>query len=160
MRRKLSTTKRTVTNTKVRNAVKVTYKGIKFQSKLEVFCYRYGKEELGYPLEYESFKTTLFVGPRLEGYLYQPNKSKHIALDTTKLRDITYSPDFTFVHKTKGGLNLFIVIECKGIYTDSYVLKKKLFLALMNKKYGQNFYFFEPHNQYQIRECFEIIKNL
>ena len=160
MRRKISTIKKTETNAKVRNAQKITYKDIKFQSKLEMYCYKYGKEELGYPLEYESFKTVLFEGPRLDGYLYQPNKSKHIALDTTKLRDITYSPDFTFVHKTRGGLEYFIVVECKGLATDSYNLKKKLFLALMNKKYGQNFYFFEPHSQIQIRECFEIIKQI
>jgi hypothetical protein len=143
-------------NKKVRNAKSIDYKGIKFKSGLEVYCYKYGKEELNLPLQYESFKTTLFEGPRLEGYLYQPNKDKVIELDPTKLRDITYSPDFHFFTESK----VLVVVECKGNPNDAYPLKKKMFLKIMNEKYGKNFYFFEPHSQYQIRQCFDVIKTI
>jgi hypothetical protein len=35
-----------------------------------------------------------------------------------------------------------------------------MFLTIMDTKWGQNFYFFEPHNLSQIKQCFEIIKTI
>jgi hypothetical protein len=149
-----------VGNKKVRNATLCEYKGIKFKSRLEMNTYKIGTETYKFPLEYESLKTILFVGSKLECYVYVPNRSKQLMLDTTKLRDITYSPDFHFFKRNKLGETCLIVVEAKGMKTDSYNIKKKMFLTIMDTRWGQNFYFFEPHNISQIKQCFEIIKNI
>lgn len=144
-------------NKKVKNATAVEYEGIKFKSKLEMYFYKYSKEQ-GIEFEYEKLKTILFVGDKLECYVYLPDKSKNISLDTSKLRDITYTPDFHTYLKNGCNETCLVVVECKGKENDAFPLKKKMFLTIMNHKWGQNFYFFEPHNQSQIRQCLEIIK--
>ena len=154
------TKKKVVGNKKVRNATACEYNGIKFKSRLERTVYKIGVEQYKFPLEYESLKTVLFVGSKLECYVYQPNRLRQLVLDTTKLRDITYSPDFHFFKKSKLKETCLIVIEAKGLKTDAYSLKKKMFLSLKNAEWGQNFYFFEPHNILQIKQCFEIIKTI
>ena len=146
-------------NKKVRNATECSYDGLRFKSKLELFCYKYAKE-LGYKLEYEDFKTTLMQGFHLKGSLYQPDRNNKIVLNQRKILDMTYSPDFHMTIKNERGRDYKIVIECKGNPNDAYPLKKKLFLQICNEFYGENFYFFEPHSQRQIKECFEIIKIL
>jgi len=146
-------------NKKVRNAQKVEFNGIHFQSHLELFFYKYSKE-CGYEFLYESLKTILFEGLKLEGYLYQQDKTKNIVLDTRKLLNITYSPDFYRIQKNSSGEDVLIVVETKGLKTDSYVLKKKMFLKLMNNKWEQRFYFFEPRNQLNCKQTIEIIRNL
>jgi hypothetical protein len=146
-------------NQKVRNAQKVEFSGIHFQSKLEVYCYKYAKE-LGYDIKYESMKTILFEGIKLDGYLYQPGKDKNMFLDTKKLVNTTYSPDFYIEKQNKCGDAILIIIETKGLKTAVYNIKKKVFLKLMNEKWGQSFYFFEPHTQINIRQTFDIIKTL
>ena len=145
-------------NAKVKNATKVVYNGINFDSKLEAYFYKYSRE-CGFNFEYEKFKTILLEGPRLEGYLYQPDKLHNLVLDTTKIKNITYSPDF-HLFLDRLGEKVLVVVECKGLATDSYKIKKKIFLTQMNKKYGQNFYFLEPHNQQQVRQCIELIKTI
>ena len=146
-------------NPKVKNATACHYDGIDFKSKLEMFFYKYSKE-VGIPFNYESYKTTLFEGVRLDGYLYQQNKSKNIVLDTRKILGITYSPDFYRIHRNSLNEDVLIVVETKGLKTTAYAIKKKLFLKKMNTTWGQRFYFFEPRNQQNCKQCLEIIKNL
>lgn len=146
-------------NKKVRNATKCVYDSIEFKSKLELFCYRYAKG-LGYDLQYEDFQTTLMQGFHLEGYLYQPDRTNKIVLNKRKILGMTYSPDFHTTIKNRNGEDVKIVIECKGNPNDAYPLKKKLFLQVCDKFYKDKFYFFEPHSQKQIKECFEIIKTI
>jgi hypothetical protein len=145
-------------NKKVKNATKVEYDGIKFKSKLERYFHQQANEVHKLGFEYESLKTILHEGVRLEGYLYQPNKLGKMTLDTTKLMDIKYTPDWHRYFENSLGRGL-IVVECKGIKTSTYQIKKKMFLSIMNKKYGQNLYFFEPHNHSQIQWVIETIKN-
>jgi hypothetical protein len=163
MKRKLpvkkSFKKKFTGNKKVRNAQKVEFNGIYFQSHLELFFYKYSKE-CGYEFLYESLKTILFEGLKLEGYLYQQDKTKNIVLDTRKLLNITYSPDFYRIQKNTSGEDVLIIVETKGLKTDSYVLKKKMFLKQMDKKWGQRFYFMEPRNQLNCKQVMEIIKTL
>ena len=144
-------------NKKVRNATKCEYDGLEFKSKLELFCYKYAKE-LGYTLEYENSKTILMQGFRLKGQLYYPSKEHKMILNQRKILSITYSPDFYMAIKNKLGEDIKVVIECKGHPNDAYLLKKKMFLQVWDTIWGQNFYFFEPHTQQQVKECFTIIK--
>lgn len=144
-------------NKKVKNAKKIFYEGIEFKSKLELNFYINSKTSK-IPFLYEQYKTILLEGTKLEGYIYQPNKSKDLVLNTTKIKNMTYTPDFHNIFKNANNEKCLVVAECKGIQTDSYKLKKKLFLIKMNKEWGQRFYFFEPHNIYQINQCLNIIK--
>ena len=143
----------------------ILYDGIKFKSYLEVDFYKYSKE-LGYNFEYEQFNTVLQAGEKLECFVYEPvtgSKSleKRNNLQLVKsIRQTSFSPDFHLIIKSKDGENVMIMVETKGIKTESYKIKKKLFIAHINKIYGANAYFFEPHNMKQIKQVFEILKTI
>lgn len=150
--------KKSKENKKVKNATKVEYDGINFKSKLESYFHQQANEIHKLGFIYEDLKTVLYEGVRMEGYVYQPNKLGKMILDTKKLINITYTPDWHKYFENSLGKGL-IVVECKGIKISTYQIKKKMFLYIMNKKYGQNFYFFEPHNQTHIQWVIETIKN-
>ena len=137
-------------NKKVKNARITIYDGISFKSKLEVYCYKKLKEN-GIPFEYEKYKFTLFEGvkPLILTSIF-PNKQGILEVNTDKLRDITYTPDF---------VGDSWIIETKGRANDSYPLKLKMFRKLME---SQNKYrlFMEPHNQKQVDEAIKLIKEL
>ena len=136
-------------NKKVRGAEATAFDGINFKSKLEVFCYRKLKEN-GISFGYEKNKFLLFEGFKPTFHSYFPNKAGDMEVDTTKLRDTTYTPDFV-------GDNW--ILETKGKANDVYPVKLKMFRKLLE---GHNKYkvFMEPHNQKQVLQCIEIIKNL
>lgn len=144
----------------------VEYKGIKFKSTLEKDFYVYANEELGYDFKYEEFQTTLLPKETLECFVYAPiPKSKFLDKRTnlqhiTKIPHTSYSPDFHTVITNKNGEKIMVCIEVKGRLTDGYNIKKKMFIALMNKKYGTKIYFFEPHNMKQFKQVFTILKDL
>ena len=144
-------------NKKVRNATLCEYKGIKFRSKLEVFCY---KEllKLKVPIKYEEERIELYPKFSNQVHVFQPNRNKILAEKPCKFLPITYTPDFILEWKDK-----LIVVEAKGRPNDSYPLKKKMFLNYLGeieRVQQTECYFFEPHNQRQMLQCIEIIKNL
>lgn len=136
-------------NKKVRNAQKLNFDGVEFKSHLEVHAYKRLKE-YGIPFEYEKHKFILFEGFKPTFPCYLPNKQGDIALDTIKVRDMTYTPDF---------VGTDWIMETKGRANDLYPLKLKMFRKFMegNPKYKM---FMEPHNIKQILQCIELIKNL
>lgn len=144
----------------------VEYKGIKFKSNLEKEFYKYANEELGYDFQYEELPTVLSPSEKLECFVYAPiPKSKFFEKRNnlqrlTRLPQTTYSPDFHKIWKTKSGEKIMVCVEVKGRLTDSYLIKKKLFISLINKKYGVNVYFFEPHNKKQFKQIFNILNEL
>ena len=77
-----------------------------------------------------------------------------------KVQKTSYSPDFYLQLKNKDGVDIYIWIETKGSATPEYLLKRKLFLALISNRFGDKAYFFEPHTGIQIKQAFEIIKTL
>ena len=147
-------------NVKVKNAKKVEYDGLKFDSALEVFTYKQLKL-LGVEFKYEGITYELIpslVFKRMTGLW--PNKSgkdKKTLRLREKVQRKTYTPDFTLQWKS-----YFIVIEAKGQENDDYQSKKKLFLKLIEDgMVSDSFvYFMEPHNQAHVKECIEFIKNL
>ena len=147
-------------NVKVKNAKKVEYDGVKFDSALEVFTYKQLKL-LGVEFQYEGITYELIpslVFQRMTGLW--PNKSgkdKKTLRLREKVQKKTYTPDFTLQWKS-----YFIVIEAKGQENDDYQSKKKLFLKLIEDgMVSDSFvYFMEPHNQAHVKECIEFIKNL
>lgn len=93
---------------KVKNATAVDAYGIHFRSKLELYTYE-AFMKAGIPVKYEPKHFTLL--PKFE-------------FMGEKIRPITYLPDFM----GKG-----FVVECKGLITDSFPLRYKLFKYYLHK---------------------------
>jgi len=118
---------------KVRNATKVEKYGIQFKSKLE--CYTYEAfMNAGIPVKYEPKHFTLI--PNFE-YLGE------------KIRPITYLPDFI-------GKNF--IVECKGLITDSFPLRFKLFKRYLKQHHSTNKVYL-VRNQKQVNEMIQEIIN-
>ena len=147
-------------NKKVRNAKRIEYDGILFDSKLEVYCYKRLIQE-GFNPNYGGVKYSLIPSFSLTKIdAYYPNASgkdtKTLNLHTNH-QGKKYTPDFVFEVN-----RVLIVIETKGNPNDDYPTKRKLFLKKMEDECeGYNrILFLEPHNQRQINECIEIIKEV
>lgn len=145
-------------NKKVRNASECTYNDMKFRSKLELYCYKYFLDNK-LKLEYEA--NTYVVLPKFETNVnvYLPVKKRNsrvteLCLKTKKVLPITYTPDFTLQIHDKT-----FFIETKGKPNDVYPLKRKLFLNYL-KNLNYKCWFFEPHNQQQVRDTYNIIQNI
>lgn len=111
---------------KVRNATPNIYDGIKFRSKLETYTYKKLKEA-GIDAEYES--THFELVPKFE-------------YNGEKVRAMTYLPDFV-------GKNF--IIECKGLVTDSFPLRWKIFKYYL-KQENKDYKLFLVRNQKQVDE--------
>lgn len=111
---------------KVRNAIPNIYDGIKFRSKLETYTYKKLKEA-GIDAEYESTHFELI--PKFE-------------YNGEKVRAMTYLPDFV-------GKNF--IIECKGLVTDSFPLRWKIFKYYL-KQENKDYKLFLVRNQKQVDE--------
>lgn len=122
---------------RVRNATKVTKYGINFRSKLE--CYTYEAfMNAGIPVKYEPKHFTLL--PKFEIF-------------GEKVRAITYLPDFIgSFNKRK------FVIECKGMITESFPLRWKLFKHYLKRKRSKMRYYI-VRNHKQVDELINNIKN-
>lgn len=149
-------------NKKIKGAVVVSYKGIKFKSKLEESCYK-KLEAAGFDFSYESEKITLWEGVKLQNVLvYAPKKiragkyDKNLELQTRALLSTTYTPDFVVI---KG--NYKIYFDVKGKENDIYPIKKKMFLKTLEERMdGVQYLFFEPHNVRQMLQAIDIINEL
>lgn len=111
---------------KVRNATPNIYDGIKFRSKLETYTYKKLKEA-GIDAEYESTHFELI--PKFE-------------YNGEKVRAMTYLPDFV-------GKNF--IIECKGLVTDSFPLRWKIFKYYLKQK-NKDYKLYLVRNQKQVDE--------
>ena len=112
-------------NKKIKNARESVFNGITFKSKLEESFYKTLKAANLDP-NYELMKFILIDGFRPTVPFYNRSKSKVFRLDMSKVRDITYTPDFTLLYN-----DTLFIIEAKGIENDTYPLKKKLFRRLL-----------------------------
>lgn len=145
-------------NKKIRGAKSKTFNGINFKSLLEVGIYKILLQE-GFNPKYEEQKFIIWEGFRPNVPFYNKNKkNNNLKLDMGKLRDITYTPDFTFYYKNK-----LIIIEAKGFENDVFPIKKKMFRKLLEEwrqtKLVDSIYF-EIFNKSQILQAVEIINKL
>lgn len=121
-------------NRRVKNATPLVYDSIKFRSKLEVYCYKQLRES-NIKTEYESKKFILQQG---------------FELDNEKIRPITYTPDF---------IGDTFIIECKGMQTDSFKIKWKMFKYwLFTNKINYKLYM--PRNQKDIEKVIQDINEI
>jgi hypothetical protein len=135
---------------KVKNAKKVNYNGIEFQSQLELYCYK-KLEELNIPVEYEQTTFTIcdsFIYPEI---CHEGSYTK-LAKKTSKIRAITYTPDFI-------DPNGKWIIETKGYSNESFPLRWKLFKKHLTEN-THTYVLFMPRNKKQVDEVIELIKQL
>lgn len=138
-------------NKKIRNATPLTYNGIQFKSKLEVMCYK-TLRDYGFKPLYEGKKYVLWEGfkPTIPFY-NRKKKSKTLELDDSKLRDITYTPDLTFMAG-----DTLVIIECKGMENDVFPVKKKLFRRYLESL--GNAMYFEVRTKKELLKAINIIQ--
>ncbi|MCK9544657.1 MAG: DUF1064 domain-containing protein [Novosphingobium sp.] len=108
-------------NVKVKNATPMTCDGIKFRSKLEVYCYKKLLQN-NIKADYEIQTFTV-----LESFKYL----------NEVIRKITYTPDF---------IGEEFIIECKGMMNDAFPLRYKLFKYFLFKN-GLEYDLYLPRNQ-------------
>lgn len=141
-------------NKKIRGATSLVSDGISFKSKLEVVIY---KELLraGFSPKYEERKFVIWEGIKPTKPFYNRDiQTKMLKLDMGKMRDITYTPDFTFEYK-----NHLVIIEAKGFENDTFPIKKKLFRGLLEKMETSVIYL-EVYTKKQLLQAIEILKAL
>lgn len=141
-------------NKKILGATSLVSDNITFKSKLEVTIY---KELLraGFNPKYEEQKFVIWEGIKPTKPFYNRDiKTKMLKLDMGKMRDITYTPDFTFKYK-----KYLIIIEAKGFENDTFPIKKKLFRGLLETMKTPVIYF-EVYTKKQLVQAIEIIKSL
>lgn len=139
-------------NKKIKNARESVFNGITFKSKLEESFYKTLKAANLDP-NYELMKFILIDGFRPTVPFYNRSKSKVFRLDMSKVRDITYTPDFTLLYN-----DTLFIIEAKGIENDTYPLKKKLFRRLLESMKVPCMYF-EVHTKRELLKVIDIIKS-
>lgn len=153
-------------NKKILGTKKVTYKDIKFKSKLESTCYKKLEEaaintDYSFDFYYEPEKIILWEGFKPSNIkIYAPNSSKYhvgnMSEQTKKTLNITYTPDFLVI---KGDYRIYF--DVKGMPNDTYPIKKKMFLKVLEQDTSNlKYIFMEPHNVKQINQSIDIIKNL
>ena len=141
-------------NKKVKNATKVVKYGIHFKSKLEVMVYETLIKE-GMNPKYEPTTFVLWKGFKPTANIYdRKNKSESGSFhqETDKIIDIKYTPDFIFDYK-----GITVIIEAKGKVNETFPLKKKLFVSLLEKM-SKTFYFV-VRTKKETLEAINIIKH-
>ena len=138
------------TRSKVKNVKKQTYKGITFQSKLELYCYK-TLNSFKIPVDYEKTTFTIFDALVYPQACYEGTKKK-LYNKGSKIRAITYTPDFV---DPEGKW----IIETKGYANESFPLRWKLFKKHL-KDTKQQYVLFMPRNKAQVDEVVELIKQL
>ena len=139
-------------NKKVRNATATTFNGIKFKSKLEKFTYQCLRVA-GIPFKYEEDRFVLidkfiYTGECIEK---KKKKGKNVFIKSSEnISQATYLPDFT-------NLEQGWIIECKGLRTEAFNLRWKLFKNMLAKQ-KKSYDLYMPGTQKQIMEVVEKLK--
>ena len=144
--------KRRKSKGRVRNVQITKIDGIEFRSRLEAFTYVELKKE-GIKFDYEKEKFILMDKFKYEGVSIEKRKKKgKLVFDQalTGIRSTTYLPDFT---NLKDGW----IIEVKGMKTDVFNLKWKLFKQYLVKN-NLNYELYMPGSKKQILQCIDMIK--
>lgn len=141
-------------NKKIKNASPLEYDDIYFKSQLEKMIYQTLREQ-GFPVKYEPHKFVLWQGFRPTVPFYDKNKyTRMLKLESKKIIDITYTPDFVFTYN-----GFLVIIEAKGMENDCFYLKKKMFRKWLEDNHPKSIYF-EIYTKKQLLQAISIIQNL
>ena len=141
-----------VENKKIKNATPEEYNNINLKSKLEAMVYK-TLIQAGFEPKYEPYTYIIWKGFKPTVPFY--TKSKGINnLNLSKLRDITYTPDFYIEYN-----NLKLIIEVKGIANDVFPYKFNMFRKYIEDlKDNKDYLIFEIFTKRQLLEAINIIK--
>lgn len=153
-------------NKKIVNATKKEYKGIKFDSVLEVNCYKLlEKENLDF--SYNSVTFDLLDSFRLKtisSYEYLPSRGFGEVLTKKglkrKIPKMTITPDFYMREVINNSKVLVFIIETKGFKNDVYPYKKRLLFSKLEGIPNTRVYYFEPRNIKEIKLSINEIKRV
>lgn len=127
-------------NKKIKNATITEFQGITFRSKLEVTVYKALLEDASKDnsiknIQYEPEKHVIWKGfkPTLPFYI-RDKKTKKLTNATTKLVDITYTPDIVFEY----GNNIVLVEVKPQFMNDVFPYKRKLFRKYLEDTYSKD----------------------
>jgi len=137
---------------KIKNVQSTKIDGIEFRSRLEAFTYTELKKE-GINFDYEKEKFVLLDKLKYENVSIEKRKKKgKLVFDQAlkSVRSTTYLPDFT-------NLEDGWIIEVKGMKTDVFNLKWKLFKHYLVKN-NLNYELYMPGSKKQILQCIDMIK--
>jgi predicted nuclease of restriction endonuclease-like RecB superfamily len=129
---------------------KTTIDGIEFASRLEGTMYKLLKDN-NINFKYESESYTLS-----DSFIFNNNyharlasgKGEYCNRGFKKVNAITYKPDFVIRHN-----DYYAIVETKGLPTESYNMRMKMFKALLNRQNIQCDIFVPQTNA----ECLETI---
>lgn len=145
-------------NKKVKNATQKEFNGIKFKSLTEVMVYKTLLQE-GFEPFYEGSKYSIWKGFKPTVPFYKlSKKTQLLELQTKKVIDITYTPDFVFMAPDN---KTVIIFEVKGHENDTYPIKEKMFRGYLEhilKVQNQPTMFFKIQTKKQCLEAIKIIK--
>lgn len=147
-KKKVISDKVVATRPKKSRSIKSEYDGIKFQSNLEVFCYK-ALKTAGIDFKYEPTTYTLIPSFKSVGVSYEADKrsGKLLTPKSQNLQSIKYTPDF---------VGSDWIIETKGAQTDVFNMRFKLF-----KKYlmdnNLNYTLYMPKNHLQVDQVIKLI---
>lgn len=141
-------------NKKIKNASPLEFDDIYFKSQLEKMIYQTLREQ-GFPVKYEPHKFVLWHGFRPTVPFYDKDKyTRMLKLESKKIIDITYTPDFVFTYN-----GFLVIIEAKGMENDCFYLKKKMFRKWLEDNHPKSIYF-EIYTKKQLLQAISIIQNL
>ena len=132
------------------SSIKSVVDGIKFDSQLEVYCYK-ALNNVGLSFEYAQKTFTIVEGFKYSGESYEADKRKGTGMypKSNNLQSVKYTPDF---------IGNGWIIETKGRQNEAFPMRWKLF-----KKYLQDnnlkYDLYMPHNHKQVDECIQMILN-
>lgn len=137
---------------KIRNVTPLIIDGINFKSKLEGYCYQQLKAN-GIPFRYEQDSFILIDAFSFPNDSWEKGKEKGKKVfkkANPTIRAITYKPDFT-------NLDDGWIIECKGMMTDTFPIRWKLFKRYIVEN-NLTYDLYMPRNKKQIEETVNLIK--
>tara|TARA_A100001201_G_scaffold111575_2_gene95611 strand:+ start:2143 stop:2610 length:468 start_codon:yes stop_codon:yes gene_type:complete len=140
-------------NKKVRNATRVSKGSLKFRSKLELFTYEQLKLN-SIPFNYEKDRFVIIDSFKYKSDCHEKKKRKgknSFVKVSNKISQATYLPDFT---NTEDGW----IIECKGLRTEAFNLRWKLFKNYLAKN-NLNYDLYMPGTKKQVLVTVQLIKN-
>jgi hypothetical protein len=129
-------------------SIKSEYDGIKFDSRLEVYCYK-ALKEANITFEYTPTVYTLVPAFKFIGVSYEADKrtGKTLVPKSENLQSIKYTPDF---------VGKDWIIETKGAQTDVFNMRFKLFKKyLTDNKIETTLYM--PKNHLQVDQVIKLI---
>jgi hypothetical protein len=140
----------------ISRAIKTTYKGRKFQSRLEQHLFQLF-DDAGVKIKYEEEVFTIIDKFHFPNASYEKtisSKDKLVNKGEKTHLAVKYTPDFTL---DINGLK--VIIETKGISTDIFQLRYKLFKKYITDN-NLNYVLYMPRNQAQNKFVFEEVMKL